>query len=71
MILKNNPAGTGLKDAKEAEQLLARAYIARSALTASGEGGEGELYSQDQRDRMTEEELEEESFDLLVPGYFR
>jgi hypothetical protein len=71
MVLKNQPGGTSLADANEAGRLLARAYNARSTLTASGEGGEGELYELERRDAMTEMEREEESFDLLVPGYFR
>jgi len=71
MVLKNQPGGTSLAEANEANQLLTRAYNARSALTASGEGGEGELYELERRDAMTEMEKEEESFDLLVPGYFR
>jgi hypothetical protein len=70
-VLKNQPGGTTIKQAQEAEQLLARAYSARSTLSASGEGGEGELYELERRDAMSEMEKEEESFDLLVPGYFR
>lgn len=71
VVLKNQPGGTTVKEAQEAEQLLARAYFARSTLAASGEGGEGELYELDRREAMSEMEREEESFDLLVPGYFR
>lgn len=71
MVLRNQPAGVSLQDMKESEQLLARAYNAKSQLISSGEAGEGEIYNHDARDRMTEMEKEEESFDLLVPGYFR
>jgi len=72
MVLRDNPAGTSLAAAKEAEQLLARAYNAARALQASGEGGEsGDRYDPEAREQMNERELEEESFDLLVPGFFR
>jgi hypothetical protein len=70
MILRNQPAGVSLQDMKESEQLLGRAYNAKSQLLMSGEAGEGEIYDRDARDRMTEMEKEEDGFDLLVPGYF-
>jgi hypothetical protein len=71
MVLRNQPAGVSPQDMKKSEQLLARAYNAKSQLIASGEAGEGEICDCDARDRMTEMEKEEESFDLLIPGYFR
>lgn len=71
MVLKNQPSGMSVKDAQEADQLLARAYVAKAALTGTGEAGEGEIYDLDRREAMTEMDKEEESFDLLVPGYFR
>lgn len=71
MVLRNRPSGMLVKDAQEADQLLARAYAAKAALTATGWAGEGEIYDLDRREAMTEMEKEEESFDLLVPGYFR
>jgi tetratricopeptide (TPR) repeat protein len=71
MVLRNQPSGMSVKEAKEADQILARAYLARSALTESGEAAEGEIYDLDRREAMSEMEREEESFDLLVPGYFR
>ena len=68
-ILRNNPAGTTLAQGQEAEQLLARAYKARSALQASGEAGEPR--DQFNQEAMTEKEEEEVSFELLVPGLYR
>jgi hypothetical protein len=70
MVLRGQPGGMSVKDAQEAQDLLERAYNAKSQLTATGEAGEGEIYYQDARDKITEIQ-EEESFDLLVPGYFR
>lgn len=72
MVLRNNPEGTSLAHAHEADQLLARAYDALSALQASGEAGEPrDHYNHDAKFPMTEAEEEAESFDLLVPGLYR
>jgi hypothetical protein len=84
-VLKNQPSGTTLKDTREAELLLNRAYNARAQLVSSGEAGEGEAIakledmgnSEDGGDgdpdmeKKKTMEREEASFDLLVPGYFR
>ncbi len=72
MVLRNNPDGTSLAHAQEAEQLLARAYNARAALQASGEAGEPrDEYNQDLRYPMSEKDEEKISFELLVPGLYR
>jgi hypothetical protein len=58
-------------DAREAEQLLLRAYNAKATLETAGEGGEESFYDRDVNDPRLELEIEEERFDLLVPGYLR
>jgi hypothetical protein len=57
--------------ATEANLLLNRAYNAKAALVASGEAGEAELYDAKDSLGRIDSEIEEESFDQLVPGYFR
>lgn len=71
MVQKNNHASISVGESNEVDELLARAYNARSQLTAAREGGEGEIFDLDNRAGMTEYEVEEESFDMLVPGHFR
>lgn len=67
-VLKDDPLGGG---AAEANILLNRAYNAKAALISSGEAGEADtIVTKDQIGR-TDLELEEDSFDQLVPGYFR
>jgi hypothetical protein len=71
-VLRENPAGVSVRDAKEAGDLLHRAYLARAALVACNEAGESDavgmsVTGNDQAGVIDEEEL----FDLLVPGYYR
>ena len=71
-MLRNNPVGVSLKDAKDAEELLSRAYLARAALIASNEAGELDVANMSLTGVDPDDwEVEEDSFDQLVPGYFR
>lgn len=74
MVLLANPEGLGVPETKDAEDLLNRAFNARSALITSGEGTEIkeiDLLDSVDTDDKTRKELDEESFDLLVPIFFR
>lgn len=63
--LKYHVSGAGNE---EARQLLERAYAARDALNASGEAVDVPFNDDEERPEI---ENEEETFDQLVPGYFR
>jgi hypothetical protein len=74
MVLKTNPTGASPQEFKEADELLDRASAARSALIASGEGIEVKEIEEQEADFLdprTRQELEEDSYDLLVPVFFR
>jgi hypothetical protein len=71
-VKRNNPAGVSLKDAKDADELLSRAYLARAALIASNEAGELDVTNMSTTGVDPDNwEADEDSFDQLVPGYFR
>jgi hypothetical protein len=54
--------------AKEAEELRIRAEVAQKTLTGNGEGGL--IIAIDEKGNLDAGE-EEDSYDALVPGYFR
>jgi hypothetical protein len=54
--------------AKEAEELRVRAEVAQRILTTNGEGGV--IIALDDRGNLDADE-EEDSYDALVPGFFR
>jgi hypothetical protein len=67
-VFKDGPLAGGVT---EANLLLTRAYNARAQLAASDLAGESEATEMRDSTERTDIELEEESFDQLVPGYFR
>jgi hypothetical protein len=63
--LRYHVSGSGNE---EARLLLERAYAARDALKITGEAVDLQTLDEEERPEI---EDEEESFDQLVPGYFR
>lgn len=61
-------SGVTCPKSQEADHLLDRAFLAKSRLLDHGEAMD---VTEDDQDGKSELELEEDSFDRLVPGYFR
>jgi hypothetical protein len=63
-VLESNPLG---QHAKEAAELRNRAAVAQQSLIATGEGGELPYSEEDN----TERNEEKDSYDVLVPLFYR